>query len=121
MSEEQKTPPTKEELIAFFQEQLEVKTAQLQLQEINTKLAVSRAEEMKALTFIAQMTSPKAAADPYQGGTPHTITQEDLDNNPELIEDGIKVGDQVIIPNEDMVSDQEETKAEKKERSLKKK
>jgi hypothetical protein len=31
-------------------------------------------------------------------GTPHTITQEDMDNNPELVEEGIKVGDEVIIP-----------------------
>ena len=56
--EEQKTPPTKEEVIAFFQEQIEVKKVQLELQELNTAMAVGRAEELKALAFIAQLTNP---------------------------------------------------------------
>lgn len=56
--EEQKTPPTKEEVISFFQEQIEVKRVQLELQELNTAMAVGRAEELKALSFIAQITSP---------------------------------------------------------------
>lgn len=55
--EEQKAP-TKEEVISFFQEQIEVKKVQLELQELNTALAVGRAEELKALSFIAQITSP---------------------------------------------------------------
>jgi hypothetical protein len=60
MSEEQqeKAVPTKDEIIAFIKEQIEVKTVQLELQELNTGLAVSRAEELKALAFIAQMTQP---------------------------------------------------------------
>ena len=55
MSEEQqeKTVPTKDEIIAFIKEQIEVKSVQLELQELNTGLAVSRAEELKALAFIA--------------------------------------------------------------------
>lgn len=55
--EEQKAP-TKEEVISFFQEQIEVKRVQLELQELNTALAVGRAEELKALSFIAQITNP---------------------------------------------------------------
>jgi hypothetical protein len=94
------TPPTKEELIAFFQEQIEVKKVQLELQEINAKLAVNRAEELKALSFIAQLTNPQAPENAYEGGQPHTITQEDIDNNPELAEQGIQVGDEVLIPTE---------------------
>ena len=92
--EEQKVP-TKEEIIAFINEQIEVKRVQLELQELNTGLASSRAEELKALAFIAQMTQ-QGGAKPE--GTAHTITQEDMDNNPELAEEGIKVGDEVIIP-----------------------
>lgn len=110
--EEQKTPPTKEELIKFFQEQIEVKKVQYELQELNTKLAVARAEEMKALSFIAQMTNPQPQGGEYEGGVPHTITQEDIDNNPELVEQGIKVGDEVLIPNPEKP---------KKERTLKRK
>lgn len=60
LSEEQKAP-TKEEVISFFQEQIEVKRVQLELQELNTALAVGRAEELKALAFIAQLTSPQTA------------------------------------------------------------
>jgi len=29
----------------------------------------------------------------------HTVTQEDLDSNPSLAEEGIKVGDEIEIPN----------------------
>lgn len=96
----QEQTPTKEELIKFFQEQIEVKKVQLELQELNTKLVVARAEEIKALSFIAQMTNPQAKGGEYEGGTPHIITQEDMDNNPELAEQGVKVGDEVIIPAE---------------------
>lgn len=104
MSEEQqeKAVPTKEEIIAFIKEQIEVKTVQLELQELNTGLAVSRAEELKALAFIAQMTQQGGRPE----GTPHTLTQEDLDNNPELAEGGFKVGDEVIVPNEAPVEKQ---------------
>ena len=95
MEQEEQKVPTKEEIITFIKEQIEVKTFQLELQELNTGLASSRAEELKALAFIAQMTQ-QGGAKPE--GTPHTITQEDMDNNPELVEEGIKVGDEVIIP-----------------------
>ena len=54
---EQKAP-TKEEIVQYFKEQIEVKQAQLDLQEINTSLAVLKAEELKALAFIAQITNP---------------------------------------------------------------
>jgi hypothetical protein len=29
---------------------------------------------------------------------PHVVTQEDLDNNPELVAQGVKVGDNIEIP-----------------------
>lgn len=92
--------PSKEKIIEFFTEQIEVKKVQYELQELNTKLAVARAEELKALAFISQMSNPGVGKNenPYEGGQPHTITQEDLDNNPELAENGLKVGDEVIIP-----------------------
>lgn len=98
--QQEKTAPSKEEVIAFFTEQIEVKKVQLELQELNTALAVGRAEELKALAFIAQLTNPNQNQPAYQGGTPHTLTQEDMDNNPDLAEQGLKVGDEVIIPEE---------------------
>lgn len=112
--QQRQTPPTKEELIAFFQEQIDVKKVQLELQELNSKLAISRAEELKALSFIAQMTNPKAQDDSYQGGVPHTITEEDLKNNPELFEQGLKVGDEVLIPSENVSTSTEEKSSKKR-------
>jgi hypothetical protein len=98
MSEEQKIP-TKEEIMGFLQEQIDVKKLQVELQELNTNLAAMKAEELKALTFIGQMTNAAPVSKEEQPqGTPHTITQEDLDSNPELVEAGVAVGDDVIIP-----------------------
>lgn len=118
MSEEQKVP-TKDEIITFLKEQVEVKTAQLQLQELNTKLAVAKAEELKALSFIGQITDASRAPqvipqDPEDGNTHHTITQEDLDNNPELAEEGVKVGDEILIPSQIPVQQESQTKKLKK-------
>lgn len=96
VTQEEPKVPTKDEVIAFIKEQVEVKTAQLELQDLNTKLAVARAEELKALSFIAQITQQGNGEKPQ--GKSHIITQEDLDNNPELAEEGINVGDEVIIP-----------------------
>lgn len=59
LEQEEQKAPTKEEVISFFQEQIEVKRVQLELQELNTALAVGRAEELKALAFIAQLTNPQ--------------------------------------------------------------
>jgi hypothetical protein len=104
--------PTKDEVILFFQEQIDVKKVQFELQELNTKLAVARAEELKALSFIAQMTNPQPQGGEYEGGTPHTITEEDMELNPELKEQGLSVGDEVLIPSQEKPKDK---------RSLKKK
>ena len=63
------------------------------------------------------MTNPRPDANAYQGapeGTPHKITQEDLDNNPELVEAGVEVGDEVIIPNEGPVQEEAPKKLKKK-------
>lgn len=87
-------PPSKEEISKFLEEQIEVKTKQYQLQELNTKLAVARAEELKALQFIAQVTNPQPPAD----AVAHELTQQDMDENPELAEQGFKVGDEVLVP-----------------------
>jgi hypothetical protein len=93
MSEEQKVP-TKEEIMTFLKEQIEVKELQAQLQDLNTRLAKARAEELQAISFVAQMTNPQ------QEGEPYTLTEQDLSENPELAEQGLKVGDEVMVPKE---------------------
>ena len=86
--------PSKEDVILFLTEQIEVKKVQLELQVINADLAEARSREVKALGFIAQMTNPQPPAD----AIPHNLTQEDIDQNPELVEQGFKVGDEVLVP-----------------------
>jgi|APGre2960657404_1045060.scaffolds.fasta_scaffold18707_2 hypothetical protein len=86
-------PPSKEEVIKFLNEQIDVKTVQLTLQNLNADLAESRAKELKALGFIAQMSNPT----PPANAVPHNLTQEDMDENPELSEQGFKVGDEVLV------------------------
>jgi hypothetical protein len=98
MSEEKL--PTREELIASLKEMIEVKELQAQLQELNAKIAGSRAEELRAIVFIEQMTNPKEKGNEYKGGgmENHVVTQEDLDNNPEMAEAGIEVGMEILVP-----------------------
>ena len=111
MSEEkvEQQAPSKGEILKFLQEQIDVKKVQLELQELNTRLAVGRAEELKALQFVAQMTNPQPPADAVK----HNLTEQDLEDNPELKDQGYNVGDEVLIP--------KEVAEEVKKRSLKKK
>ena len=89
--------PTKEEIISLIKDQIEVKEYQVKLQELNEKLAKSKAGELQALQFIATLTNPQSGPE----GEEHTVTQEDLDNNPELVEQGFKVGDEVLVPKQE--------------------
>lgn len=95
MTEEQKVP-SKEEILTFLTEQIEVKKTQLELQVLNADLAEAKARELKALDFIGRMTNPQPPAD----AVPHTLTQEDIDGDQELKEAGFKAGDEVLIPKE---------------------
>lgn len=125
MSNQEQKVPSKEEIIAFLKEQIEVKTLQVDLQKLNTEFAIAKAEELKALSFVAQMNNPKPNANPYEGGVHHKLTQDDLDENPEFAKNGLKVGDEVVFPNDNTpLSEDEEKEAieeiKKKDRSLKK-
>jgi len=104
--------PSKEEIITFLKEQIDVKKLQLELQTINTQMATQRAEELKALHFIGQITNPQ----PPEDAVPHTLTQEDIDENPQLSAQGLKAGDEVLVP-KDMAEESDATS----KRSLKKK
>lgn len=110
MSENQQNIPSKEEIIKFYQEQIEVKKLQVELQELNAKLATYKAEELKALSFIGQITTPQVDQQK------HVITEEDLNANPELKEAGFSVGDEVMVPSSEM----EEEEAPKPAKKLKK-
>ena len=93
MTEEKQ--PTREEIITFLNESIEMTKLRAELQDLNTKIAVGRAEELKALVFIGQITNPK-----QEDLENYTVTQEDLDNNPDLKDNGIKAGDEIKVPAE---------------------
>lgn len=111
--ETQPNIPSKEEVMGFLVEQIEVKKLQVELQDLNTRLAKGKAEELQALNFIGNMTNPKPPAD----AVPYKLTEEDLENNPDLKDQGLSVGDEVLIPKEDAMVEQEV----KPSRGLKKK
>jgi hypothetical protein len=51
----EKDTPTREEYIAYMNETIELTKIRVELQELQTKIAVARAEEMRALAFLAQI------------------------------------------------------------------
>lgn len=58
MSQEnqQQEAPTKEQVIAHMNEQIEVMELRVKLQELNAAYAIAKVEEIKAIAFFSQMT-----------------------------------------------------------------
>lgn len=96
---EEKKVPTKAEVLAFYKEQIEVAKLRRDLAEIVCQTAEFDFRRVEAIAKQAHLTAPppQQPQDMPEGVVPHTVTQEDLDNNPELAEQGIKVGDVVGI------------------------
>jgi hypothetical protein len=115
MSEEKKVP-TKDEVIAYLKEQLEVKELQAQLQALNTKITKDRAEEIQAISFIAQMTNPPQQAESLHDTNPgdkYILTEEDMEINPTLAEQGLKAGDEVLIGEDEEIPTKRSLKKKK--------
>lgn len=111
------TPPSKEAIMQMLSEQIEVTKLRVELQELNTKFAQLRLEELKSIAITAQITNPSpSSSNMEEGVVPHKLTQEDLDNNPELISKGFKVGDEVLI-HQDEEEDEAPVVEEKKDNS----
>jgi len=89
-----KQDPTRAEILNFLNESLEIADLRSRLQKFNMQIAQDRAEELKALIFISQVTNPKMEGDVEE----HVITEEDITNNPDLVNEGISVGDTVTVP-----------------------
>lgn len=107
--------PSKDQMIKWMEEQIEFKKVQLELQKIDTEIAVHRAEYMKAMYTIAQISSPQEDKSMKE----HTLTEDDIKANPELEEQGFKVGDVVGVPVEEPVTE-EAPKMSMSRRGLKK-
>lgn len=85
--------PTKEQIINWYKEQIEVAEFRVKLAELNARTARYEYERQEQVIKLASMIAPDPSVKQY------TVTQEDLDNNPELSEQGVKVGDVIGLTN----------------------
>jgi hypothetical protein len=98
---EQKVP-TREQVLKFYAEQIEIAGLRKDLAELLAVTAEFDARRAEAVAKQAHFASPRPQASPDQmpeGMIEHVVSQEDMDNNPELAEQGIKVGDVIGISN----------------------
>lgn len=109
----EKKVPTKEEVINFYTDQIEVAKLRAQLAELACQTAEFDARRVEAIAKQAHFAGPKGGGQQLpktdefpEGVIQHTVTQEDLDNNPELAEQGIQVGDIVGITEKPLPEDQ---------------
>jgi hypothetical protein len=98
MNPETKAPeqPTKEQIVAWYKEQIEVATLRRDLSALQAEIAKNEAQRVQATVLMAQMQDP---ASQNKNEVEHVVTQEDLDANPELVENGVKVGDTILVSN----------------------
>jgi len=96
--------PTQAEQIKFLKDQMPLKRLQVELQKLNTDFVELKVREFEAITKLQQIeevqAKSKAEHDAFlkENMTEHTITQEDLDNNPEMVESKLEVGQKIGIP-----------------------
>jgi hypothetical protein len=114
-SQELNEAPDRAKIIEWMNGQIEFKEIQLKLQQLDTSIAVTKAEYMKAMYTIAQISNPQQNS-PSPELAEQTLTEEDLEANPDLVEQGFKAGDVVGIPKEAVM----EEEAPAKKRTLKK-
>lgn len=122
----EKKVPTKAEVLAFYKEQIEVAKLRRDLAEIVAQTAEFDARRVEAIAKQAHFTAPQGGGAPQgpdqfpEGVVQHTVTQEDLDANPELAGQGIKVGDIVGITERPQPEDQVPTPEEEDETPVRK-
>jgi len=86
--------PSKEQIIAWYKEQIEITTLRRDLSVLQMEIAKNEAQRTQATILMAQMQTPTS-----QNEVEHTVTQEDIDANPELVENNVKVGDKILVNN----------------------
>jgi len=68
--QEESKAPSREEMIKFYTDQIELKELQVKLQELNTAFIKAKAEEIQATAFIGQMMSPQEDEESEEDNTP---------------------------------------------------
>ena len=118
---EQKVP-SKEQVINFYEEQIEIARLRRDLSALLSETAKYDADRAESIAKQAHFSAPKKVAEQMpEGMVEHTVTQEDMDNNPELVEQGIKVGDVIgISPGPQIQEDSQEPAPEENDVQVKK-
>jgi hypothetical protein len=68
--QEESKAPSREEMIKFYTDQIELKELQVKLQELNTAFIKAKAEEIQATAFIGQMMSPQEDEEAEEDNAP---------------------------------------------------
>lgn len=68
--QEESKAPSREEMIKFYTDQIELKELQVKLQELNTAFIKAKAEEIQATAFIGQMMSPQEDEESEEDNAP---------------------------------------------------
>jgi uncharacterized small protein (DUF1192 family) len=118
MSTEKNTQeqPSKDHIIAWYKEQIEVATLRRDLSALQAEIAKNEAQRVQATILMAQMQDP---ASQNKNEVEHVVTQEDLDANPELVENGLKVGDKILVNNPQPIQAPEPAEEDPKVKKLK--
>lgn len=97
---EQKVP-TREQVLKFYAEQIEIASLRRDLSEALAITAEFDARRAEAIAKQAHFSAPRGPQTPVEempeGMVEHVVTEDDMQNNPELAEQGIKVGDVIGI------------------------
>lgn len=115
-TETKKEVPSKEQVIKFYQDQIEVTELRAKLVKLNADIAQDEFRRLQFTINLAQLSNPSS----NENIQDHIVTQEDLDNNPELAENNVKVGDKIQIAvkpdtDEDLAKDESPVRQLKKD------
>jgi hypothetical protein len=102
----QAVEPTKEQVLTFYQDQIQIATLRRDLAQLVAETAKYDAERVEANAKVAYFTNPpvKTNGDEAINGpankvdtVDHVVTEDDLAANPDLEKHGVKVGDTVQV------------------------
>ena len=101
----QEKPLSKQQVISNLSNMIDVWKKRAELQKLQTSVAADRALELESFAKIAYLSEQMEKKDQVE----HVVTEEDIKNNPEMTEQGIKVGDTITFSKNDIV-EQSDTK-----------
>lgn len=96
--------PTQQQQEQSLKKLMPLKRLQVELQNLNTTFAELKVREHEAVAKLQQFEQAQFEAEKAQQEfqmnniVKHTVSQEDIDLNPEMVEAGIKVGQEIGIP-----------------------